>query len=225
MAKRKKHPNLPNGFGSIRKLSGNRNVAYAVHPPVKDFGEDGKPVTPKALCYVSDWYVGFSVLMAYKAGTYKPGLEKELEIMRAMDDGDLHGFTKRILADYTIAVRPVQEDKGDMTFTQLYEKYYTWKYDGKKQYSDQSKRSTRAAYKNCEAIHGEKVKNITYEQLQRIVDGSALKHASLELIVSLLKQMFKYALAQNFVEKILQSCCASIFQTMMSTGSRLVSEI
>lgn len=201
MAKRKKHPNLPNGFGSIRKLSGNRNVAYAVHPPVKDFGEDGKPVTPKALCYVSDWYVGFSVLMAYKAGTYKPGLEKELEIMRAMDDGDLHGFTKRILADYTIAVRPVQENKGDMTFTQLYEKYYTWKYDGKKQYSDQSKRSTRAAYKNCEAIHGEKVKNITYEQLQRIVDGSALKHASLELIVSLLKQMFKYALAQNFVEK------------------------
>nr|DAG85322.1 MAG TPA: Integrase [Caudoviricetes sp.] len=201
MAKKKKYPNLPNGFGSIRKLSGNRNNPYAVHPPVKKFCEDGKPVTPKALCYVSDWYVGFSVLMAYKAGTYKPGLEKELEIMRAMEDGDLHGFTKKLLADYTIAVRPEQADKGDMTFTQLYEKYYAWKYKGKKQYSKASMDSVRAAFKNCKAIHSEKIKNITYEQLQRIVDGSTLKHASLELIVSLLKQMYKYALAQNLVEK------------------------
>lgn len=199
--RRKKHPNLPNGFGSIRKLSGNRTNPYAVHPPVKEFGEDGKPVTPKALCYVSDWYVGFAVLTAYKAGTYKPGLEKELEVMRAMDDGDLQGFTKRILADYTLAVRPEPKQKGDITFTELYQKYYAWKYEGKKQYSEQSKNSTRAAYKNCKAIHEEKVGTITYEQLQRIVDASGLKHASLELIVSLLKQMYKYALAQNIVDR------------------------
>lgn len=198
---KKKYPNLPNGFGSLRKLSGHRSHPYAVHPPVKEFTPEGKPVTPKALCYVSDWYVGFAVLTAYKAGTYKPGLEKELEVMRAMDDGDLQAFTKRILSDYTLAVRPAAEEKGDMLFSELYEKYWNWKYEGKKQYSQQSKNSTRAAYKNCEAIHSEKIKNITYEQLQRIVDGSTLKHASLELIVSLLKQMFKYAMAQNLIDR------------------------
>ena len=68
----------------------------------------------KALCYVSDWYVGFAVLTAYKAGTYKPGMEKELEIMRAMEEDDLHVFTKRILADYTIATRPEATKQGTL---------------------------------------------------------------------------------------------------------------
>lgn len=201
MTKRKKHPNLPNGFGSIRKLSGNRTNPYSVHPPVKEFNEDGKPITPKALCYVSDWYVGFAVLTAYKAGTYKPGLEKELEVMRAMEDSDLQSFTKRILTDYTLAVRPEQKQKGDMTFAELYQEYYSWKYEGKKQYSAQSKYSARAAYRNCKAVHEKKIGEITYEQLQRIVDTSKLKHASLELIVTLIKQMYRYALAQNFLDK------------------------
>ena len=33
--KRKKHPKLPNGFGSIRYLGKNRHNCYAVHPPAK----------------------------------------------------------------------------------------------------------------------------------------------------------------------------------------------
>lgn len=198
---KKKYPNLPNGFGSIRKLSGHRANPYAVHPPVTEFNQKGKPVTPKALCYVSDWYVGFAVLTAYKAGTYEPGLEKDLEVMRAMDDDDLKTFTKRILADYTLAVRPELAGKENMTFTELYKEYWSWKYEGKKQYSNQAKNSTRTAYKNCKAVHDEKIGNITYEQLQEIVDSCPLKHSSLELIVSLLKQMFKYAKAQNILEK------------------------
>ena len=201
MGRKSKHPNLPNGFGSIRKLSGNRSNPYAVHPPVVEYTEDGKPVTPKALCYVSDWYVGFAVLTAYKAGTYTPGLEKQLEIMRSMDETDMAAFTKRILADYTLAIRPDQKEKDAITFSELYGKFYNWKYEGKKKYSDQSKYSTQAAYKNCKAVHNEDIRFITYEKLQRIVDSCTLKHSSLELIVSLLKQMYRYALAQNLVEK------------------------
>lgn len=30
----KRHSKLPNGFGSIKKLSGNRTNPYAVYPPV-----------------------------------------------------------------------------------------------------------------------------------------------------------------------------------------------
>ena len=93
MANKKKHPNLPNGYGTIRKLSGNRRNPYSVHPPVTEFTVDGKPIMKKALCYVSDWYVGFAVLTAYKAGTYKPGMEKDLEQLRGQEDGDLSDFT------------------------------------------------------------------------------------------------------------------------------------
>lgn len=200
MKRKKKYPNLPNGFGSIRKLSGNRRNPYAVHPPVVEYAEDGKPVTPKALCYVSDWYIGFAVLTAYKAGTYVPGMEKTLELLRPLDSSNINLFTQRILSDYTIATRSSSSEKS-MSFEELYERFYSWKYEGKKKYSDQSKNSTRAAFNNCEAVHDKDISRITYEDLQRIVDNCPLKHSSLELIVSLCKQMYRYAVAQGLVEK------------------------
>lgn len=199
MAKKQKHPNLPNGFGSIRRLSGNRTNPYAVHPPVTDYTDTGKPITPKALCYVNDWYVGFAVLTAYKAGTYKPGLEKELAVMRAMDGTDMNTFTQRILADLN-RTKPAPGEH-EMTFAELYEEFYKWKFEGKKEYSKSSLRSTASAFKNCHAIHRKPITAIKYEDLQRIVDSSALKHASLELIVSLCKQMYRYALAQCYVDR------------------------
>ena len=74
MARRKKYPKLPNGYGSIKRLSGkNRANPYGVYPPTKEFDENGNPVPVKALCYVDDWMKGFIILTAYKAGTYKLG--------------------------------------------------------------------------------------------------------------------------------------------------------
>lgn len=46
MAKRKKYPKLPNGYGSIKFLGGGRRNAYAVHPPTKEFELNGSPKTP-----------------------------------------------------------------------------------------------------------------------------------------------------------------------------------
>ena len=57
MARPKKHPRLPNGYGSIKKLSGNRSNPYAVYPPTTEFTLEGVPKTPKAICYVDDWFL------------------------------------------------------------------------------------------------------------------------------------------------------------------------
>ena len=79
MAKRKKYPKLPNGYGSIKRLSGkNRTNPYGVYPPTKEFDLSGTPVPQKAICYVDDWYKGFTVLTWYKNGEYYEGREKEL---------------------------------------------------------------------------------------------------------------------------------------------------
>ena len=79
MAKRKKYPKLPNGYGSIKRLSGkNRTNPYGVYPPTKEFDLNGTPVPQKAICYVDDWYKGFTVLTWYKNGEYYEGREKEL---------------------------------------------------------------------------------------------------------------------------------------------------
>ena len=89
MAKRK-HPKLPNGFGSIKKLSGNRTNKYGVYPPTTEFNKNGSPVSKKALCYVPDWYTGFYALMAYNNGTFQPVLcfrEKQVTGTVRMGEG------------------------------------------------------------------------------------------------------------------------------------------
>lgn len=200
MGRKKKHPNLPNGYGSIRKLSGNRRNPYAVHPPVTEFTPDGKPITHKALCYVSDWYVGFAVLTAYKAGTYTPGMEKDLVVSQDLSAAEITDFVNKVLADYTTMTRQPEENET-MTFEELYEKFYDWKYNGKRQYSYQSKASTGSAFKNCKALHKIKIDEITCEQMQEVIDSCPLKHASLENILSLMKQMYHYAIGQFLIDK------------------------
>ncbi len=76
----KRHPKLPNGFGSIKKLSGNRTNPYAVYPPVTEFDLNGNPVQPKALAYVDNWYKAFGVLSAWKGGNFKPGDAIEIRL-------------------------------------------------------------------------------------------------------------------------------------------------
>ena len=72
MARRKKHPKLPNGYGSIKRLSGkNRTNPYGVYPPTEKFDEDGNPVAQKAICYVDDWYKGFTVLIVAQLSRQK----------------------------------------------------------------------------------------------------------------------------------------------------------
>ena len=65
MARRKKHPKLPNGFGSIKYLGKGRYKPYGVYPPVEKYTMKG-PVTPKALAYVETWEDGYEILAAHK---------------------------------------------------------------------------------------------------------------------------------------------------------------
>ncbi|MCI8276284.1 MAG: integrase, partial [Lachnospiraceae bacterium] len=125
MAKRKKYPKLPNGYGSIKYLGGKRRNPYAVHPPVTEFTIDGIPKTPKALCYVDDWMTGFAVLTAYKAGTYYPGMEKEFSPDKAENPS---GLAQRILADYSRSKGIARAEQAKLTFSEVYEQYYEYKY-------------------------------------------------------------------------------------------------
>ena len=49
MAKRKKYPRLPNGYGSIRYLGKGRRNPDAVHQPEKEFEDEGRAVSQAAL--------------------------------------------------------------------------------------------------------------------------------------------------------------------------------
>lgn len=173
MARRKRHPKLPNGFGSIKYLGKGRYKPYGVYPPVTEYTDKG-PVTPKAIAYVETWDEGYELLAARK-------MENEGKI--------------KIKTGVYIDRTP--------TFKEVYEDFYKEKYrselkDGKK---TASMCSTQAAYKNSATLHDMRFGQIRYKDMQDILNACTLKHASQELIVSLMHQMYKYAIKYDIVEK------------------------
>ena len=198
MAKRRKYPRLPNGYGSIKKLSGkNRTTPYGVYPPTKEFDSKGNPVAQKALCYVDDWYKGFTVLTWYNHGEYYEGREKEL----SSDATELKKQITETLAKFNQSQREASDQK---TFKDIYEEYYLWKF--KKAHDHNEKKTTmeyslRSAFRNCKALHEEVFRKLTTNDLQKVIDNCPLKHSSLELITVLFHQMYAYAEANDLVDK------------------------
>lgn len=194
---RRKHPKLPNGFGSIKKLSGNRTNPYAVYPPTTEFTPNGAPKTQKALCYVRDWYTGFYALMEYKNGTFNP--EAFQSVTFKGNDKDTEIINK-IIASYN---RKSFGSRNKKTFSEVYNMFYAYKYErpNARNFSSQSQYSTKAAYKNCVVLHNLIFDEITADQLQKVIDDCPLAHSSKELIQSLYRQMYRYAYSNNLCSR------------------------
>lgn len=199
MAKRKRYPKLPNGFGSIKKLSGkNRLNPYGVYPPTTEWTDEGIPVATKALCYVDDWYKGFAVLTWYNQGEYFPGKEKELS---GLSGTSLQSKMMDVLQKYTQTQREVADQK---TFEDVFQEYYLQKFGAEYGHTGKKKSieySMIAAYKHCADLHDKGFRALTTADLQRVIDGCELKHSSIELIATLLHQMYKYADANDLCDK------------------------
>lgn len=183
-------------FGTIRYLKNKKHNPYAVHPPVTEFTENGVPIREKAICHVPDWYTGFAVLTALKAGTYVEGMEKELHLSCGSDD-----VINRIIADYS-SYSPTVVAEQKPTFADVYNLYFDDKFiNTKRQYSRSSIDSTKAAYKNCMDIHDKPFAELSLFDLQAVIDNCKLEHSSLELIKNLFRGMYKYAVPHELAEK------------------------
>lgn len=199
MAKRKKYPKLPNSFGSIRYLGKGRRNCYAVHPPAT-LDATGKAIRPPAICYVDDYLKGFAVLTAYKAGTYKPGMEKELEIAPTTDADAL---VSRILSDYNTfkGTEEKHPETHKLTFSEVYEQFYAWKFPDGTKASYSSMESYKTAYSNCKTLRNRTFEDLKAPDLQDVIDKCALKKQSKAIILTLFKQMYKYAIYSEIVSE------------------------
>ena len=104
------------------------------------------------------------------------------------------------LAKYN--VNPYDIDMRKTTFAELYNMYYEAKYiNSTKTFSESSMRSTAAAFKNCASIHNMVFADLRKIHLQKVLDECPLKHSSLELIKNLFRQMYRFALENDFVDK------------------------
>lgn len=195
--KKNKHPKLPNGFGSIKKLSGNRTNPYAVYPPTTDFTLSGSPVPLPALCYVPDWNTGFYALMEYHNGTFNHDKFKNPKI-KDSDTDDV--VIQKIIAAYNNRSR---EQRKEKTFAEVYQAFFEYKYERDKTrvYSSSTIGATKAAYKNSSALHDKSFRALKTDDLQAIIDNCPKKYATKEHIVNLFRQMYDYADANDLCDK------------------------
>ena len=197
MAKRKKYPKLPNSFGSIRYLGKGRRNCYAVHPPAT-IDATGKAIRPPAICYVDDYLKGFAVLTAYKAGTYQPGMEKELEVAPTADTDTL---ISRILSDYNTfkGAEEKYPETHKLTFSEVYEKFMAWKFPEGTSLSKSSRNAYHCGYLNSKPLYDRTFEDLKAPDLQKVIDDCPLKKQSLNTILMLFKQMYKFAIYSEIV--------------------------
>lgn len=199
--RKKKYPRLPNGYGQIRKLSGNRRNPYGVYPPQIEEDQDGRKLPVKALCYVPSWTVAFAVLTAYKAGRYTPGMEND--IIAEQELNALESPYNGIMADYARIRRSLLNipEENNPTFSDVFRMYYREKFETGKEYSKQMKNSIMAGFKNCSPIHDKVFRDLRVDDLQAVVDSCQLKHSSAALISLVIKQVYKYADAHELCDR------------------------
>lgn len=180
-----KRRKLPNGFGSIKHLSGTRSRPWAAYPPVTEFSLNGSPVLGPAIGYFRVYDEAYLALMLYN---------------NALDSIKKSNLS---FSEVCIAMLSNYSSKGmNMTFAELYDKYFDDKYNhSKRTLSTSAKYSARAAFNNCQELHDKKFADLRKSDLQNVIDTCPLKHSSLELIVSLFRGMYAYAIQNDIVEK------------------------
>lgn len=201
--KKRKHPNLPNGYGSIRYLGEGRRNCYAVHPPSRADAE-GHRVRPPALCYVQSWYAGVAVLTAYNAGTYKPGMEYELQQAADQSSADLDAFCESVLRNQSLAVQPhIAPGESRATFEDVYHMWHEWKYGANavRKLSDSARINAEAAFTHFIGLHKRVMRTITLDELQAAVNSLNCRSCTIARDKGLLNQMYKFAVPRKLVSE------------------------
>lgn len=187
--KPKRRRKLPNGTGSIKHLSGNRSRQWAAYPHVTRFSANGAPILEPAIGYFKTYDEAYQALILYNAKAFIPQTPDIFpnKIYSLMPKGTHTNISPQYL---------------NITFAELYELYYHDKFNNsKKKLSRSSVYSTRAAFHNCRELHDRKFLELKKADLQEVIDTCPLKHSSLELIITLFKGMYAYALQNDIIEK------------------------
>lgn len=177
-----KRRKLPNGTGSIKHLSGRRSREWAAYPHVTKFSQSGSPILEPAIGYFKTYEEAYQALILYNAAA--PITQASNRIM-------LNGLPTSTPPQYL-----------SITFAELYALYYHNKFNNsKKKFSRASAYSSKAAFNNCKSLHERKFLELRKADLQEVIDNCPLKHSSLELIVTLFKGMYSYAIQNDIIEK------------------------
>lgn len=153
---------LPNGYGSITKLSGKRRRPWIVRITNGCYEENGKLKQNRKTL-----------------GCYRTRAE-----------------ALTALSSYN--GKPYNLDMSGMTFAEI---YVAWSEDKFKQLTDSGIRSYKNAYRHCEPLYNDVFRNLRAKYLQDFLSTTGASYDIQKKILSLLNQMFKFAVANDITDK------------------------
>lgn len=179
---------LPNGYGNISKLPGNRRTPFRVRKTVgwKWYDRlegcflDDAPPEDEALQVLDDGKLRFQSKQQYVTVGYYETRQKALQALAAYNEDpyDLHFDT--------------------ITFAEVYERWSEKHFEG---ISDSNVKGYKAAFNVCQPIHNMKVVDIKVDHLQQVVDDSGKNSPTLKKVKILFGMIFDYAVMHEIVGK------------------------
>lgn len=200
--KRKKHPRLRNGLGSIKYLGSGRANPYAVYPPEYRISDRGNMSYKRALCYVPDWYTGFAVLVSFAAGTYRPG--DEIDIARkaaGAPAAPLDDLSRKILADYRLIQN--HEIAAPRLF-EVWDEYIEQRFGphAPKKYAPATKKQYTNARRFFAPLADRPISEISLTELQGVIDTASERYSRkyLEVITAAASNVYSYAMDHGMIQ-------------------------
>ncbi len=185
----------PNGYGSVKKLSGKRKRPYAVYittefqlaPAVPEIDFLRQILTPDLYEKVSDQYEAYKAKQPVKAR----------QIQKCIGYYETRSDAMIALAEYN--KNPFDIDKKNITFSQVYDLLYE---KDIKNMDKSSKAGYTTAYKKCEPLKNMRMREIRLAHLQNVVDTYSDKSKSTQNnIIVLLHAVFALCMENDIIEK------------------------
>lgn len=185
----------PNGFGTIRKLSGKRRRPFAVY--ITTGFEMAKPV-PK-IDFLEDILSADLYKQVQKEyNTYKKKVQpKAKQVQKCIGYFEERKDAMIALAEYN--KNPFDIKKADVTFEDVYKSIYENKI---KAMNKSSKAGYEGAYKKCEPIKSIRMRDMKTAHMQKILDQYLDKSKSTQNnIIVLFHAIYEFCLENDICEK------------------------
>ena len=184
----------PNGYGSVKKLSGKRRRPFAAYITT-GYEMSGKSKNISFLKDIISPELYEQVEQEYN--TYIRAHGKGKQVQKCI--GYYENRTDALLALAEYNKSPYDLDKRSITFQQVYEIFKEEKLDKMK---SSARKGYESAYKKCGSLYNMGMNEIVTTHMQKVVDEHADKSKSTQNnLLKLFHAIYKIADKNNFVEK------------------------
>ena len=98
--------------------------------------------------------------------------------------------------------KPYDVENKDITFAEVHKLFFEEKFtDPSRNYSASSIKSAKSGFSNLKVLHDVPIRQLKTYQLQQAMDNCPLRHATLEVMLMCMKNVYAFALKNDIIDK------------------------